>query len=403
MESFNYEVVLPDGKSKTGTIEAQNLEAAKAKLSSNGNLIVNIAQANALNKDLDIHIGKAVKARELGVFCRQFESILNAGVPVITALDMLSNQTENKTFKNTIKNVSGEVQRGETLADAMSHYPKIFPEIMIHMIAAGEASGSMDTTLDRLAGHFEKDAHLRGMIMKSMIYPIILILVIIVVVAIMMIKIVPTFTSSFDELGGGELPGITKFVMSVSDFFVDYWYIMLLIIAGVAVAFTAFKKTDTGAMIVGRIALKLPLVGTLSVKTASARLARTLSTLMASGIQMVDAVAIVRKIMTNEVVKRALKKAEEDVTHGLPLSKPLTESGVFPPVVCHMIEIGEQTGNIEDMLDKIADYYDDEVEMATEALMSALEPIIIIIMAVVVVPIILAIMLPIYCMYDSIG
>lgn len=178
---------------------------------------------------------------------------------------------------------------------------------------------------------------------------------------------------------------------------------MLLIIAGIAVAFTAFKKTDTGAMIVGRIALKLPLVGTLSVKTASARLARTLSTLMASGIQMVDAVAIVRKIMTNEVVKRALKKAEEDVTHGLPLSKPLTESGVFPPVVCHMIEIGEQTGNIEDMLDKIADYYDDEVETATEALMSALEPIIIIIMAVVVVPIILAIMLPIYSMYDSIG
>lgn len=403
MENFNYEIVQPSGKTKTGTLEAPNLEAAKAKLSSNGSLIVKIAPANALNKDLDIHIGKAVKPRELGVFCRQFESILNAGVTVITALDMLSNQTENKSFKNAIKNVSSEVQRGETLADAMSHYPKIFPEIMIHMVSAGEASGSMDTTFSRLAEHFEKDAHLKGMIVKSMIYPIILILVIVVVVAIMMIKIVPTFTASFDDLGGGELPAITKFVMSVSDFFVDYWYVMLLIVAGIVVAFKAIKNTDSGAMLIGRIALKIPLFGTLTIKTASARLTRTLSTLMASGIQMVDAVAIVRKIMTNEVVKRALKKAEDDVTHGLPLSKPLTESGVFPPVVCHMIEIGEQTGNMEDMLDKIADYYDDEVEMATESLMAALEPIIIVIMAVVVVPIILAIMLPIYSMYDSIG
>lgn len=403
MESFNYEIVQPDGKSKTGTIEAQNLEAARAKLSSNGSLIVKVTQANALNKDIDIHIGKAVKPRELGVFCRQFESILNAGVTVISALDMLANQTENKTFKNAIKNVSSEVQRGETLSDAMSHYPKIFPEIMIHMVAAGEASGSMDTTFKRLAEHFEKDAHLKGMIMKSMIYPIVLIIVIIVVVAIMMIKIVPTFTESFDDIGGGELPAITKMVMSVSDFFVAYWYIMLLVIVGIILMFHTIKKTESGAMLIGRIALKIPLFGTLSIKTASARLTRTLSTLMASGIQMVDAVEIVRKIMTNEVVKQALKKAEEDVVHGLPLSRPLTQSGVFPPVVCHMIEIGEQTGNMEDMLDKIADYYDDEVEMATEALMSALEPIIIIIMAVVVVPIILAIMLPIYSMYDSIG
>lgn len=403
MESFNYEVVQPNGKSKSGTIEAQNLEAAKAKLSSDGSLIVKLAQANALNKDIDIHIGKAVKPRELGVFCRQFESILNAGVTVIAALDMLANQTENKAFKKAIKSVSNEVQRGETLADAMSHYPKIFPEIMIHMVSAGEASGSMDTTFSRLAEHFEKDAHLKGMIMKSMIYPIILIIVIIVVVAIMMIKIVPTFTESFDDLGGGELPAITKFVMSVSDFFVNYWYVMILGVAGIILAYTAVKKTESGAMLIGRIALKIPLFGTLSIKTASARLTRTLSTLMASGIQMVDAVEIVRKIMTNEVVKQALKKAEEDVTHGLPLSKPLTDSGVFPPVVSHMIEIGEQTGNMEDMLDKIADYYDDEVEMATEALMAALEPIIIVIMAIVVVPIVLAIMLPIYSMYNNIG
>lgn len=402
MESYKYEVVGPDGKTKTGTLEAVNLEMATAELKSGGNLIVSIARASALNKDLDIHIGKLVKPRELSVFCRQFESVLNAGVTVIAALDMLAQQTENKAFRRAIEEVRNAVQKGETLADAMSMYPKIFPEIMIHMVAAGEASGSLDTAFDRMAGHFEKDAHLRGMIVKSLIYPVILILVIIVVVAVMMIKIVPTFTASFDEVGG-ELPAITKAVMAVSDFMVGSWYIMLLVAVGIVLFVRAFKKTERGAMLFGRLALKIPLFGNLSIKTASARLTSTLSTLLASGIQMVDAVHIVGRIMSNEVVKRALKKAEEDVTHGIPLSKPLAESGVFPPMVYHMIEIGEETGNMEDMLDKISNYYDDEVEMATQSLMAAMEPLIIVLMAVVVVPIILAVMMPMYSLYDSIG
>lgn len=403
MESYKYEIVGADGKTKSGTIDASSLEAATAELKTGGNLIVSIGRATALNKDLDIHIGKPVKARELSVFCRQFESVLNAGVTVIAALEMLGQQTENKPFKKAIEEVAASVQKGETLADAMAAHPKIFPEIMIHMVAAGEASGSLDTAFDRMAGHFEKDAHLRALIVKSMIYPIILILVIVVVVAVMMIKIVPTFTASFDELGSGELPAITKMVMGVSDFMVGSWYILLLIAVGIGLFIRAFKKTDSGALLFGKLALKLPLFGVLTIKTASARLTSTLSTLLASGIQMVDAVHIVRKVMGNEIVKRALKKAEEDVMHGVPLSKPLSDSGVFPPMVCHMIEIGEETGNMEDMLDKISSYYDEEVEMATQSLVAALEPLIIVIMALVVVPIVLAIMMPMYSMYNNIG
>lgn len=402
MASYKYEVVGADGKPKTGTIEAMNMEVASAELKSGGNTIVSITRANVFNKDLEIHIGKAVSVREMSVFCRQFESVLNAGVTVVEALDMLSEQTENKPFANAIAEVRDSVQRGETLAVAMAEHPKIFPNLMVQMVAAGESSGGLDKAFSRVGSQFEKEAHLKGLIIKSAIYPVILILVIIVVVAIMMIKIVPTFTSQFDEVGG-KLPGITLAVMAVSDFFVHSWYFIVAIIAGIAIFIHAWKKTESGAHILGKFILKVPLVGPLSIKTASSRMTRTLSTLMGSGVQLVDALGLVTEMMGNAVVKQALKDATEEVSRGIPLSKPLADSGVFPPMVYHMIEIGEETGNMEDMLDKVAAYYDEEVESATEALLAAMEPLIIIVMAVIVVPIVLAIMMPMYSLYDSIG
>ena len=243
MASYKYEVVGADGKPKTGTIEAMNMEVASAELKSGGNTIVSITRANAFNKDLEIHIGKAVSVREMSVFCRQFESVLNAGVTVVEALDMLSEQTENKPFANAIAEVRDSVQRGETLAVAMAEHPKIFPNLMVQMVAAGESSGGLDKAFSRVGSQFEKEAHLKGLIIKSAIYPVILILVIIVVVAIMMIKIVPTFTAQFDEVGG-KLPGITLAVMAVSDFFVHSWYFIVAIIAGIAIFIHAWKKTE---------------------------------------------------------------------------------------------------------------------------------------------------------------
>ena len=402
MPSYKYEVIGPDGKPQTGTIDASNLEIATAELKSGGNTIVSLSKANAFNKDLDIHIGKAVSVRELSVFCRQFESVLNAGVTVIEALNMLAEQTENKTFKSALEDIRDAVQKGDTLSAAMAEFPKIFPPLMIQMVAAGEATGGIDKAFSRMGGQFEKEAHLKGLIVKSMIYPVILIVVIIVVVAIMMIKIVPTFTEQFDEVGG-QLPGITLAVMAVSDFFVNSWYFMVAIIVGLVIFFKEFKKTENGAIIMGRLALKFPLVGKLNIKTASASMTRTLATLMGSGIQLVDALNLVMEMMKNQIVKNALKKAQEEVSRGIPLSIPLQETGVFPPMVYHMIEIGEETGNMEDMLDKIAEYYDEEVEMATQSLLAVMEPMIIIIMALVVVPIVLAIMMPMYSLYDSIG
>lgn len=402
MASYKYELIGPDGKAKSGTIEAASMEVATAELKAGGGVVVSITRANAFNKDLEIHIGKAVSVRELSVFCRQFESVLNAGVTVIEALNMLAEQTENKQFRAALEDVRDSVQKGETLSHAMGQHPKIFPDLMVRMIEAGETSGGLDKAFNRVGSQFEKEAHLKGLIIKSAIYPIILVIVIIVIVAIMMIKIVPTFTESFDEVGG-QLPGITRAVMGVSDFFVHSWYFMVLGVAAFVVFIKALQKTENGALFLGRLGLHLPLVGQLNIKTASARMTRTLSTLMGSGIQLVDALHLVTDMMSNEIVKRVLRKAEEEVTHGIPLSKPLADSEVFPPMVYHMIEIGEETGNMEDMLDKIAEYYDEEVEMATQTLLAAMEPMIIIIMALVVVPIVLAIMMPMYSLYDSIG
>lgn len=299
MATYKYEIIQSNGKSKSGTLEAPNQETAAAELREGGGMIVSLTLAGAWNKDVEIHIGKAVKPRELSVFCRQFQSVLHAGVTVIDALEMLAEQTENKTFQKTILEVRDSVQKGDTLADAVSEHPKIFPDIMVHMIAAGEASGSLEKTFDRLAGQFEKDAHLKALVGKSMIYPIILVIVIIAVVAIMMIKIVPTFTETFDELDA-ELPGITLAVMGVSDFLINRGYLILLAAAAVFFLVHEVKKTEKGALFFGKLGLKMPLFGKLTIKTAAARLTRTLSTLMNSGIKMVDAIHIVGQIMTNE-------------------------------------------------------------------------------------------------------
>ena len=400
--TFKYEIMGADGKKKKGSIEASSREAALSELRMGGNLVLSLNAGSVLDKEINISIGKAVKPRELSIFCRQFQSVLAAGVTVVECLGMLGEQTENKVFQKAILEVRDSVQKGETLSNAMAQHPKVFPDIMIQMVTAGEISGSLEVAFDRLGKQFEKEAHLSGMIMKSMIYPVILIIVIVVVVIIMMTVIVPTFTDTFADLGA-ELPGITKAVMAVSDFLVNNWYYLLGGIVAIAIFLRAIKKTESGALLFGKISLKLPLFGTLAIKSASASLTRTLSTLMAAGITLVEAIKIIQKIVKNAVVQKALERAERDVTEGRPLSVSIEESEVFPPMVYHMIRIGEETGNMESMLDKISDYYDEEVEMATQSLLAAMEPMIIIAMAAVVVPIILAIMLPMLSINNAIG
>ena len=402
MAVYKYEIIDPSGKHKKGTIDANDELTARQTLKTDGSTLVSISMAGALDKEINISFGAPVKPKELAVLCNMFKSILAAGVTIIEALGMLAEQTENKRFKAVIEEVHDDVQKGETLSSAFAKHPKFFPEMMIQMANAGEASGSLETSFERLSTHFEKDAHLKALVAKSMVYPIILICVIVGVVILMMTVIVPQFTSTFDDIGA-ELPGITKAVMAVSDVIIHWWWLALIIIVGVVAFLKAFKKTERGALLFGKLMLHMPLFGPLSVKTAAARFTRTLSTLISSGMALVEAIHITGKIMTNAVVQAALVKAEQDVTQGFPLSVPLMESEVFPVMVPQMVKIGEETGSLDEMLSKIANYYDEEVEIATEALVAAMEPLIIIVMAGTVVPIILAVLMPMFSLYSALG
>lgn len=397
--SYIYVAVDETGKQKKGTIEAATIDAARAVLKGQGLTVISLDTPNALNKDLNINIGGGVKAKDLSVFCKQFESILHAGVTVIQALNMLGEQCENKRLQKAVNEVATLVEKGDTLAIAMGSMPDVFPTMLINMVEAGETSGNLENTFSRMAVTFEKDAKIKGMVMQAMIYPCVLLVVIIGVVILMLVKVVPSFQETFDA-AGGQLPAITLAVVSISNALIHWWPIILGIVVVAVVGIKIFMKTDQGAVFFGTIAMKAPVFGELTVKSACARLARVLSSLMASGISMVNAIDIVAKIMSNRLIQVAIQDAKGEVERGVPLSTPLEDSGIFPALLCHMIRIGEETGNMEEMLEKVADYYDEEVEAATQAVSAIMEPLIIILMAAIVVPIMLAIMAPMLSIYS---
>ena len=402
MATFAYEALDKKGATVKGTVEAENIDLARAEIKNQGVTLLDIKEQGVLNKEINIDIGGKPKPRDLSVFCRQFVSMLRAGVTILDALKMLGDATENKKLKEAINGVRVATEKGDTLSSAVAEYPKVFPELMVNMIAAGEASGSLDVALDRMATQFERSAKTGAMVKKAMIYPIVVCIVAIVVVIVMLVVVIPSYMEMFKDLGT-DLPGITKAVVAASDFIMDRWYILLPIIIAIVVAVMSFGKTDTGKHVFGKAAIKIPAVSNLVVKSASAQMARTLSTLLAAGIPLVEAVEIVSQIMTNIYFREALEDAKSEVMVGQPLSRPLETCGLFPPMVYYMTRIGEETGNNEEMLDKLADYYEDEVEMAVAGLMSAMEPAIIVVLAGVVGVILGACMAPMLTMYESLG
>lgn len=400
MPGFTYVAVDKRGKEKRGNVEADNRERVVEILKNDGLIPVSVKEQGVLNKEIDFSIGKKVKPRDLSVFCRQFVSITQAGVPMKEALQMLSEQTENKWLKRAISEVLLSVEKGNTLADSMRGQADIFPPMLINMVEAGENSGSLEMAFNRMAVQFEKEAKLKATIKKATIYPIILIIAAIGVVAVMMLFVIPIFIDMFADLDV-EMPAITMWVMNTSKWVTANWYIILAVIVAVVVAYKIIYKTEQGRFMIDQIKMKMPLFGKLTVKTACAQFARTMSTLLSSGISTIDALETVSKIVNNIHYTNALMKAREEVMKGIPLSEPLTASKIFPPMVCHMTGIGEETGNIEEMLEKLADYYDEEVEMTTQSVLAAMEPLIIVFMALVVGTLVIAVISPIGAMYEG--
>lgn len=401
MNSYAYLVIDKQGKEKKGTMEAINEDIVKASLKAEGHLLISISPQNVLTKDIQFNFGNPIKPRDLSVFCRQFVSILSAGVSIINALDMLSEQTENKVLAKAIKGVQIAVEKGETLADAMAAEKKIFPGLLIHMVEAGEASGDLEIVFERMAEHFEKDTKLKAQVKKAMIYPIVVGIVAIAVIFVMMLVVIPNFVGIFQDMNM-DLPAMTRMVIGMSDFVRGKWFLIFIVVALIILGFHIFKKSGSGRFILGNLALKLPLFGKIITKSNSSRLARTLSTLITAGIPMIEALDITAKIMDNVIAKQVLIDAKDEVIKGIPLSVPIRNSGIFPPMVCQMIKIGEESGNLESMLEKLADYYDEEVKIATESLTAVLEPMIIVVLALVVGVLIMAIMQPMMSMYSGI-
>lgn len=403
MPIYSYNVINKEGKEKKGSIEAADKQEAMNKLKTEGYFVKNLQEASALNKDIQLPMfKKKIKARDLSVFCRQFMSIIKAGVPIVTALEMLGDQTENKRLKQAVYDLRDSVQKGETLGNAMRRNLDVFPSLLINMIDAGEASGSLEVSLDRMAVHFEKDAKIKGMIKKAMMYPMVLLIVAVGVLCVMCMVVIPNFIGMFEELGS-ELPAFTVMVVNFSNLLVNRWYVILAVIVAIVFAFKMYKKTDSGARAIARFKQKLPVFGALVQKTACARFARTLSTLLAAGVPLVEALTITGKAIDNVLYKDDLDEAVSQVQKGMVLSNVLKKNKLFPPMILHMLGIGEETGNMEEMLTNAANYYDEEVESTTGQVMALMEPMIIVVMAVVVGVLIAAVYGPVMQLSNSIA
>ena len=382
-----------DGKAVSGERSAENKEAVMALLRRDQILVSSVKEKG---KEMVLpKFGGGVPAKELAIFVRQFSVMIDAGLPLVQCLEILGSQQENKTFAKILQQTRMDVEGGASLADAMRKHPKAFDELFVNMIAAGEAGGILDTILKRLATYIEKAVKLKGQVKGAMVYPVAVIGIAGIVIAVILWKVIPTFAAMFEGLGA-QLPLPTRLVIAASN-----WFVRLLpfvVVFGIAFVFL-FKKyyaTYNGRRVVDRMVLKLPILGILMQKIAVARFCRTLATLMASGVPILDGLEITARTSGNAIIEDAIMAVRKGVEGGLTVAQPLKESGVFPPMVVQMIGVGEQTGALDAMLSKIADFYEEEVDQAVANLLTLMEPVMILFLGVTVGGIVISMYLPLF-------
>ncbi|MBW1647851.1 MAG: type II secretion system F family protein [Deltaproteobacteria bacterium] len=384
-----------------GELEAPGEEAVRAHLARMKLVPVKIKKKP---KDLLENVSWAqprVTEADVILFCRQFSTMLDAGLPIIQCLDILQQQQENKRFKKILKDVKESVEGGQTFAEALKKYPQQFDDLFVNMVAAGEASGVLDTILKRLSNYLEKAAKLKKRIKGAMVYPAITLLVAVIVVGIIMVFVIPVFEQMFADFGG-QLPAPTQFVVSLSRMIrANILYLLGAVVIAVF-ALRQVRKTEKGRAAIDRYLLTVPLFGPLLRRVAVAKFSRTLGTMLASGVSILDALDIVAKTSGNRTVETAIYRVRQGIAEGRTMSEPLAESGVFPAMVCQMIAVGESTGALDAMLAKIADFYDEEVDQAVENLTAAIEPVMMVFMGVVIGGLVVSMYLPIFKMAGAI-
>lgn len=401
MPLFEYKAINQTGESISGRYNAKNRNEIMQMLRNKNYHPVLIKEVNQGTDISSLGILNKVKIKDIAVFARQFYAMLNAGVTIIQCLDILRQQTEKQRFREVIEKVYESVQKGTTLSEAMREHLSVFPELFVNMVEAGEASGNLDTIMDRMAFHYEKETKIQNKIRAAMGYPIVLAIVSVVVVVFMLVAILPTFLSMF-EGSGVDLPGPTLFLLGVSNAFRQHWYIIILIVLVLAYLIHKYINTENGRRKFDELKLKIPVVKNTVIKVSTSRFTRTLSTLLASGIPLLPAMDIVSKIVGNRVIADGILSVKEDLRKGYDLAGPIHRLNIFPPMVDSMIRIGEESGSLDDVLSRTADFYDEEVDVAIQKMTSMLEPIMIIVMAAVIGFFVIAMYLPMIDMMQTI-
>lgn len=397
MPTFTYTARDVKGALKSATIEANDAQDVAAQLRKLRMTVVKIEEAGAAKPTTK---GK-IPMRDIVIFTRQFSTMINSGLPLVQALDILSKQSENKVLQEVTKQVVFDVESGNTVADALAKHPNAFTDLYVNMVAAGEAGGILDTILMRLASFMEKNDALVRKVKGAMIYPGVIMSVAGIAICVLLIFVIPVFKGMFAE-AGQALPLPTQIVIAMSEFLTGYWYLVFGGIAGAVYGIKNYYKTPAGQLVLDRLMLKAPILGDVLKKSAVSRFTRTLGTLISSGVSILEGLEITAKTAGNRVISDAIMASRASIAGGDTISAPLAKSNVFPPMVISMISVGEQTGGLDEMLSKIADFYDEEVDAAVSGLLSLLEPVMIVFLGVVVGGMVVAMYLPIFDMVNNV-
>jgi type IV pilus assembly protein PilC len=395
MPIFLWQAETKKGESKKGEIDAADEAAVRGQLRRQGYKSINVKKKP---KDLFENISfmqQKVTEKDVVVFARIFATMINAGLPLIQCLDLLGQQEQNKTFAKVIGSVKEDIEGGSTLTDALRKYPKIFDNLFVNLVAAGESGGILDVILQRLSNYMEKAMKLRSKVKGAMTYPLIVLVIAVVIVGGLLVFVVPMFQKMFEGMGG-SLPAPTQFLVDLSQFLQDYYLYMGGALVALRLGFKRYYATEKGTLVVDALALKAPVFGPLLKKVAVAKFSRTLSTMMQSGVPILEGLGIVSKTSGNKIIENALMKTRQSISEGRTIAEPLLETNIFPAMVVQMIAVGEATGALDTMLAKIADFYDDEVDVAVEGLTAMLEPLLMCILGPAVGFILIAMYLPIF-------
>ncbi|HWP56502.1 MAG TPA: type II secretion system F family protein [Candidatus Acidoferrales bacterium] len=399
MPTFLWEGRTAQGKVLKGEMEAPNQAAVLVRLRSQ-RIQPNAARVREKGKGLDKELtipgfGPKIKPRDVTVFTRQFATMIDAGLPIVQSLEILAQQTDNKAFQEALRTIKQDVEGGLTLADSMRKYPKAFDDLYVNMVAAGEAGGVLTTILNRIAVFMEKSAKLRKKVKGAMIYPCTIIAVAVIVVAILLLYVIPVFAELYSGMGRA-LPAMTQMTINVSHWFRDYFIYLVAVLGAAVVALRVYYKTEDGRAKIDALLLKLPIFGDLLRKVAVARFAQNMSILLSSGVPMLEGLAITARTAGNKVIEKSVMLCRLSVSQGRTLSEPLTESGIFPPMVCQMVAVGESTGALDSMLKRVADFFEEEVDEAVANLTALMEPAIMIVLGIILGALVISMYLPIF-------